>query len=78
VASLSTTTLSIRIRRELKEKMRELKEVDWRVEIEKFIEEKIREIELSKTLKLIEEALANVSISSEPAWKTIKKFRVER
>jgi len=75
---LSTTTLSIRIRRELKEKMRELKEVDWRVEIEKFIEEKIREIELSKTLKLIEEALANVSISSEPAWKTIKKFRVER
>ncbi len=75
---MSTTTLSIRIRRELKEKMRELKEVDWRVEIEKFIEEKIREIELSKTLKLIEEALANVSISSEPAWKTIKKFRVER
>ncbi len=77
MTSLSTATLSIRIRRELKEKMKELKEVDWRVEIEKFIEEKIREIELSKTLKLIEEALVNVSISPEPAWKTIKKFRIE-
>jgi len=42
---MGTVTLSIRIRRELKVKMDELKDVvDWRREIERFIENRIREV----------------------------------
>ena len=42
---MDTVTLSIRIRRELKEEMDEIKDVvDWRREIERFIENRIREV----------------------------------
>ncbi len=70
-----STTLSIRIRRELKEKMLRISEVDWRSEIEKFIEEKIREIELKKILNAIDDVLKEVKKSKEYAWKTIREYR---
>lgn len=75
---MGTATLSIRIRRELKEKMMELKDVDWRSEIEKFIEEKIKEAELRRVLNSINDILRDVGVSKEPAWKTIREFREER
>ena len=37
---MSTATLSIRIKKELREKMKRLSNVDWGAEIERFIEEK--------------------------------------
>ncbi|MCD6368751.1 MAG: hypothetical protein J7L38_03025 [Thermoproteales archaeon] len=75
---MRTATLSIRIREDLKVKMRELKGIDWRREIEEFIERRIREIELMKTLEAVREALKGVSASREPAWKTIRELRERR
>ncbi len=71
-------TLSIRIRSDLKEKMSRVRDVDWRKEIEEFIERKIKEIELRRTLGVVDEILKNVSISEEPAWKSIREFRERR
>jgi len=47
----------------------------WRSETERFIGEKIREIELSKILNCINDLLRNVEPSKEPAWKTIREIR---
>ncbi len=75
---MGTTTLSIRIRKELKERMEKLKEINWREEIERFIEAKIREVELRRIISAIDDALKNVSPSSEPAWKDIRESREGR
>jgi len=75
---MSTTTLSIRIRKELKEKMAKIRGVNWREEIERFIEEKIKEIELKEILNTIDNILSNVEESKEPAWKTIREYRGKR
>jgi len=74
---MSTATLSIRIRRELKEKMEKLKHIDWRKEIEEFIERRIREEELRAVIETVENALKGVAPSPEPAWKSIREFREE-
>lgn len=72
---MRTETLSIRIRKDLKDKISKMKEVDWRKEIELFIEKKVREVEVSKTLNTIDKTLSEVEISREPAWKTIRESR---
>ncbi|ABM81174.1 hypothetical protein [Hyperthermus butylicus] len=72
---MSTVTLSIRIRRELREKMKQFSHVDWRAEIEKFIEERIREEELRQLLDRIDRVLDTVEQGGEPAWKTIREYR---
>ncbi|MBC7092146.1 MAG: hypothetical protein H5T50_09625 [Nitrososphaeria archaeon] len=53
-------------------------EVDWRKEIEIFIEKKVREVEISKTLNTIDKALSEIEISRESAWQTIRDSRDER
>jgi len=75
---LSTCTLSIRIRKDLKKRMEMIKDIDWRSEIEAFIERRIKEIELKKVLDQINQTLKDVSPSTEPAWKTIREFREGR
>jgi hypothetical protein len=65
---MHTETLSIRIRKDLKDKISKIKEVDWRREIELFIERRVREIEISRTLNVIDKALSDVQVSKEPAW----------
>ncbi len=72
-----STTLSIRIRRDLKEKMKKIK-IDWRREIEKFIEEKIKEVELKKILSEIDNVLKEIPKSEKPAWLTVREFRESR
>jgi hypothetical protein len=72
---MASETLSIRIRKDVKKRMKEFKDVDWRKEIESFIEMKIKEKEVLKTLNRIDEALSGVQASKEPAWKTIREFR---
>jgi len=73
---MGTATLSIRIRKELKEKMKEVG-IDWRREIEEFIERRIREVELAKVLEALDEALRGVPPSPEPAWRSIRESREE-
>jgi len=75
---MATVTLSVRIRRELREKMRELKDVDWRKEIEEFIERRLRELELKRTLRSIDEALEGVQPAGEPAWLSVRMARESR
>ncbi|MGD0204647.1 MAG: hypothetical protein ABSC20_12195 [Candidatus Bathyarchaeia archaeon] len=48
-----STTFTIRIPRELKEKM-EKNAAEWSQEVRGFIEERVRQIELMKTLQEIE------------------------
>jgi predicted DNA-binding protein len=48
-----STTITIRIPRELKEKMKQ-NPAQWSEEVRKFIEEKIKHLELLKTLQEIE------------------------
>jgi len=48
-----STTFTIRISRELKEKM-EKNAAEWSQEVRGFIEERVRQIELMKTLQEIE------------------------
>ncbi len=55
--------LSIRIRKELREKMRKYGNIDWRKEIEEFIERRIREMEFEETVREVENLLRGV----EPA-----------
>ena len=75
IVDMASETLSIRIRRDVKKRMRELKDVDWRKEIEGFIEMKIREREALKALDAVDKALSGVEASKEPAWRTIREFR---
>ena len=75
---MRTATLSIRIRKDLKEKMKELKEINWRKEIEEFIERRIKEVELMRTLRAMDEALKGIPESSEPAWKAIRESKERR
>jgi hypothetical protein len=75
---VTSEVLSIRIRRELKEKMREFGYVDWRREIESFIERRLKELELERVIKTVERALEDVPVSSEPAWKAIREMREGR
>ena len=70
--------LSIRIRRGLKEKMREFGDVDWRREIESFIERRLKELELERVIKTVEKALEDLPVSSEPVWKAIREVRESR
>ncbi len=75
---MSTATLSIRIRKELKEKMMIHREVDWRREIERFIEERIKQLELEKILREIDEITKDFTSSPEPAWRSIREQREAR
>ncbi|OYT56427.1 MAG: hypothetical protein B6U76_03715 [Desulfurococcales archaeon ex4484_217_2] len=75
---MGTTTLSVRIRKDLKERMRKFKNIDWRREIEQFIEEKLRELELEEILNTIDNALKDIPPSKEPTWKTIREMRESR
>jgi predicted transglutaminase-like protease len=47
-----STTITIRVPRELKEKMKENPQ-EWSEEVRNFIEERVRNLELQKTLQII-------------------------
>ncbi|BCU68010.1 hypothetical protein HS7_14470 [Sulfolobales archaeon HS-7] len=55
------TVYSVRIRKELRDEMERYKhEVDWSKEMEKFIEEKLREIKKRRVLQEIDGILGNL------------------
>jgi hypothetical protein len=49
-----SSTYTIRIPRDLKEKMEQNPEEEWSVEIRNFLEERVKQVELMKTIKQIE------------------------
>ena len=66
----SMAVFSVKISRELKEKMDRYR-VNWAEEIRKFIEEKVRELEAEENFKRILNELEKVS------WSVPKGFSVE-
>ncbi len=58
--------------------MKKFSHVDWRAEIERFIEERVRQEELKQLFSKIDEVLRDVEVSKEPAWKTIREYREKR
>ena len=55
-----STVISIRIPKNLKDKMDKFNKINWSELIRKFIEEKITQLELEETLRRIEEHLKDV------------------
>jgi len=76
--SVSTTVISIRIRKELKRKARELG-IDVREVVEKALEEAIRRREEEELIKALEELRSLFSRISEKEWvDAVRKSRDER
>ena len=64
--------VSIRIPRELKEKMDRFRDrVNWAEEIRRFIEEKVRELEREEAFRRVEELLKDIPIQSRGAVSSI-------
>ena len=76
--SVSTTVISVRIRKELKRKARELG-IDVREVVEKALEEAIRRREEEELIKTLEELRSLFSRISEKEWvNAVRKSRNER
>ena len=67
--------LSIRIPKELKDRMKRYSNVDWKRVILESIEEKIKQLEAERILKEIEEMNKGLEVSKVPAWKVIRGDR---
>ena len=74
---MSTTVLSIRIRRELKEEAERLG-IDIRTVVEKALEEEIRKAKLARFKNLVEEALKSMNITVDEWVRVVKETRLER
>jgi hypothetical protein len=61
-------------RRDLEEGMKK-HNINWRREVEQFIERRIRELELEEVMSRINKALSDVPPSEQPAWKQIREDR---
>jgi ribosomal protein RSM22 (predicted rRNA methylase) len=73
---LSTTVLSVRVRKELKEEAEKLG-ISLREVVERALEE-IRRAKIEMIKKLIEEALKSMSLREEDWARIIKESRLER
>ena len=73
---MSTTVLSVRVRKELKEEAEKLG-ISLREVVERALEE-IRRAKIEMIKKLIEEALKSMSLREEDWARIIKESRLER
>ncbi len=72
-----STTISIRIPKELKESMKKFPHINWSEVVRRAIEEKIREEKIKWALNVMNE----ISLKAKPAMPTqeiIRRFRDER
>ncbi len=74
---MSTTVLSVRVKRRLKEEAEELG-IDIRAVVEKALEEEIRRTKLSKFKEILDEALNNMDVSVEEWVRAVRETRNER
>jgi len=75
---VATSTFSVRIRRELKERMMKHRDIDWRAKVEEFIEAELRRLELDEVLNRVEGVLKETPASTEPAWRAVREARDSR
>ena len=71
-----SVVISVRVPRELKERMRKLKNVNWSEIIRKFIEDVVSRYEAEEALKKIEEDLKD--IPELPAGTVSRLIRLDR
>jgi hypothetical protein len=72
------SVVSVKVKKEIKEKMLKYKEkVNWAEEIRKFIEMKIREIEAEENIKRVCEILSKIE-SRAPKGSSVEMIREGR
>jgi post-segregation antitoxin (ccd killing protein) len=74
---MTTTVLSVRIRKELKEEAEKLG-INLKEVIEKSLEEEIKKVKMEKVKKIVEEALKSMNMKEEDWIKAVKESRLER
>jgi len=74
---LSTTVISVRVRKELKEEAIKLG-INLKEAVERALEEEIRRAKMERMRKLIDEALRSMDLNEEEWAKSIKETRLER
>jgi len=74
---MSTSVLSVRVKRSLKEEAEKLG-VNIREVVERALEEEIKRIKMEKLKKTIEEALKNIDLSVEEWVGAVRESRLER
>ncbi|GEM_PF-804047 len=75
---MSTEVVSVRVRKDLKARMRTLPGVRWQEEVEAFLERRVKEEEQRAAMAEVAAALVGVKPSEEPAWKAIRDARAGR
>jgi hypothetical protein len=72
------SVVSVKVKREIKEKMLKYKEkMNWAEEIRKFIEMKIREIETEENIKRVREVLSKIEFHA-PKGSSVEMIRQDR
>ncbi|MET1159743.1 MAG: CopG family transcriptional regulator [Thermoprotei archaeon] len=69
--------VSFKVPRELKEKMKKYKHINWSAELRKCLENRIREIEAEENLRRVVEKLSKIDLSSPPGY-AVKLLREDR
>jgi post-segregation antitoxin (ccd killing protein) len=77
VGYLSTTVISVRVRKELKEEAIKLG-INLKEAVERALEEEIRKAKMERMRKLIDEALKSMDLNEEEWAKSVKETRLER
>jgi len=77
VRYLSTTVISVRVRKELKEEAIKLG-INLKEAVERALEEEIRRAKMERMRKLIDEALKSMDLDEEEWAKSVKETRLER
>jgi post-segregation antitoxin (ccd killing protein) len=77
VGYLSTTVISVRVRKELKEEAIKLG-INLKEAVERALEEEIRRAKMERMRKLIDEALKSMDLNEEEWAKSVKETRLER
>jgi hypothetical protein len=77
VGYLSTTVISVRVRKELKEEAIKLG-INLKEAVERALEEEIRRAKMERMRKLIDDALRSMDLKEEEWAKSVKETRLER
>ena len=72
---MPSDVVSVRVPKELREKMRKYRQVNWKAVIIEAIGRKVRELEVREILSKIDEMNEGLRTSETPAWKDIRRDR---
>ncbi len=74
---MSSTVLSVRVRKSLKEEAEELG-INIREVVERALEEEIKRVKMERLKKIIEDVLKNMNVSVKEWVDTVRESRLER